>query len=493
MARHRAAGTQRVVDAARAAGAASVAGAERVASAERNIRRSGRVTLIAAIAAIGGFLFGFDTAVINGAVGAIRGEFGIGAGPLGLAVASALLGSAVGAWFGGALSDRIGRLRVMQIAGLLFLVSAILTGVAGNIVTFSIWRVVGGIGVGAASVIVPAYIAEVAPASHRGRLGSLQQLAIVVGIFIALLSDYAIAEISGGASADFLFATPAWRWMFWVGAIPAVVYLFGTLVIPESPRYLVARGQIAEAERVLREVGSEDAPAKIAEIQATLEGERKPSLRDVRGNALGLLPIVWVGIGLSVLQQFVGINVIFYYSTELWSSVGFSESSAMLTSVITAVTNIVVTLVALSIIDKVGRKPLLLVGSSGMIASLGALALIFGTAGKDAQGAPDLGDVAGIVALVAANLFVVSFAVSWGPAVWVLLGEMFPNRIRAMGLAIAGAAQWLANWAVSTTFPSLKDTSLAIPYGIYTFFAVVSLVFVLKCVRETKGKELEDM
>lgn len=493
MARHRAAGTQRVVDAAKAAGAASMAGAERVASAERNIRQSGRVTLIAAIAAIGGFLFGFDTAVINGAVGAIGKAFGTSSYTLGLAVSSALLGSAVGAWFGGALADRLGRLRVMQIAGVLFLVSAILTGLASNVVTFSIWRVIGGIGVGVASVIVPAYIAEVAPAKHRGRLGSMQQLAIVVGIFVALLSDFAIAEIAGGASEVFLAGTPAWRWMFWVGALPAIAYLAGTLVIPESPRYLVAKGELAEAERVLTEVGYEDAAVKIAEIQESLKGERKPSLRDVRGKTLGLLPIIWVGIGLSILQQFVGINVIFYYSTELWSSVGFSESDAMLTSVITSITNIVVTLIALSIIDKVGRKPLLLAGSSGMIVSLGALALVFATAGTDAEGAPVLSTAAGVVALIAANLFVVSFGASWGPAVWVLLGEMFPNRIRAMGLAIAGAAQWVANWAVSTTFPPMKDAGLAIPYTIYTLFAVVSLIFVLKSVRETKGRELEDM
>jgi SP family sugar:H+ symporter-like MFS transporter len=460
--------------------------------ADATIPGSHRVTVVAAVAALGGFLFGFDTAVINGAVGAIESRFDAGAFALGFAVSSALLGSAVGAWFAGGLADRYGRVPMMRVAALLFLVSAIGSGAASSLVLLIVWRVVGGIGVGMASVLVPAYIAEIAPADRRGRLGSLQQLAIVVGIFIALLSDFAIAQIAGGARDDLLGAE-AWRWMLWAGAIPAVAYGFGTFVIPRSPRFLVSKGLLAQAELVLASLGGGDARGRVQDIHRSLHTERTPALRDLRGPALGLLPIVWVGILLSAFQQFVGINVIFYYSSVLWNAVGFSEGDALLITVITSVVNIATTLVAIATIDRWGRKPLLLTGSAGMAASLLALSIVFGTAPTGSGGEPDLGSVAGPVALLAANLFVVFFGMSWGPVVWVLLGEMFPNRIRAIALSVAAAVQWVANFAVSTTFPPLKDAGLGLAYGIYTAAAALSFLFVWVLVRETKGRELEEM
>jgi MFS family permease len=220
---------------------------------------------------------------------------------------------------------------------------------------------------------------------------------------------------------------------------------------------------------------------------------RRPKLGDLVGGRFGLLPVVWIGIALSVFQQFVGINVIFYYSSVLWQAVGFSESDSLKITVITSVTNIATTLIAIALVDRVGRKPLLLVGSVGMTITLGMLALLFGTAPLDAHGQPVLHGAAGPLALVSANLYVVFFGMSWGPVVWVLLGEMFPNRIRAIALSVAASAQWIANFVVSTTFPSLKDISLGLAYGLYTTAALLSLLFVAFLVRETRGKELEHM
>ncbi|WP_182113482.1 sugar porter family MFS transporter [Actinotalea sp. JY-7876] len=453
---------------------------------------TGRAVLLATVAALGGFLFGFDTAVINGAVTAIRDQFEMGAGLTGFAVSSALLGCALGAWGAGRLADRQGRIRVMLISAVLFTVSAIGSGLAVGAWDLIAWRVVGGLGVGAASVIAPAYIAEISPASIRGRLGSLQQLAIVTGIFVALLTDYFLATAAGGAAEELWLGLEAWRWMFMSEALPAVIYGILALQIPESPRYLVARGRDKEARRVLGQVLKSGIDQRLAEIKRTVSIERRSSFRDLRGPALGLLPIVWVGIALSLFQQFVGINVIFYYSSTLWRSVGFSEDDALLQTVITSVTNIVVTVVAIAIIDKVGRRLLLLVGSAGMVVSLGVLAATFAQA-RLVDGEPVLDGAAGVTALVAANGFVVFFGASWGPAVWVLLGEMFNNKIRASALGLAAAAQWIGNFVISTSFPALSSVGLSLAYGLYTFFALLSFFFVLRFVKETKGRELEDM
>jgi SP family sugar:H+ symporter-like MFS transporter len=448
---------------------------------------------LSSVAALGGFLFGYDSSVINGAVSAIGTHFNMAAGALGFAVASALLGAAAGAMVAGRVADGFGRVWAMRVAAILFFVSAVGTGLAPTLALLIIFRVIGGVGVGAASVIAPAYIAEIAPARIRGRLGSLQQLAIVLGIFAALLMDYVIGSGLANSPTSSLAGMQAWRWMFLAMVVPAVIYGVGALFIPESPRYLVVKDRLQEASDVLRRVlGNIDVHAKVRDIQETIAREVKPRMRDLRGPAFGLLPIVWVGIALSVFQQFVGINVIFYYSSVLWHAVGFSESDSLLISVITSVVNIVSTLVAISRIDASGRKPLLVIGSIGMTVTLGVMAAIFGTAAIK-HGEPSLSGAAGPIALIAANLFVFFFAVSWGPVVWVLLGEKFPNRIRAAALSVAAAAQWVANWAISTSFPSLKNAGLGLAYGIYAGCAFVSLLFVLRFVSETKGKELEEM
>lgn len=452
------------------------------------------VTLIAAAAAVGGFLFGFDTAVINGAVAALSTAFNANSFSTGLAVSLALLGSALGAFYAGKIADRYGRVKVMIIASILFTISAIGSGLPFTIWDFTFWRFLGGIAVGAASVIVPAYIAECSPAHLRGRLGSLQQLAIVVGIFIALLCDYFIAVSAGSAESPFLFGIPAWRWMFWTEIPPAILYGVFALMIPESPRYLVAQGKESEATKVLTKILGGDVREKVQEIRQTVLRERQPKFSDLLARSGGLLPVVWIGIGLSLLQQFVGINVIFYYSSILWRAVGFSEQNSLTITVITAIVNIVTTLIAIAFVDKFGRKPLLVLGSIGMTATLGTLAYIFGNAPLDAAGNPTLSGTPGIVALIAANFYVFCFGFSWGPIVWVLLGEMFNNKIRGAALSIAAAIQWIANFAVSTTFPPiLQYFGLGAAYGLYTISAAISLFFVLFFVKETKGIELEDM
>ncbi|MEH2466239.1 sugar porter family MFS transporter [Nostoc sp.] len=453
------------------------------------------VILIAGAAALGGFLFGFDTAVINGAVLSLSKAFNTSSWVTGLAVSLALLGSAVGAFFAGQIADRYGRVKAMVVASALFTISAIGSGFAFTISDFIFWRVLGGIAIGVASVIAPAYIAECSPTDLRGRLGSLQQLAIVVGIFIALLIDYFIVAVSGGsADSPFLFGVAAWRWMFWTAVPPAVFYGMVALTIPESPRYLVAKGREPEAANVLTKILGGDVLPKIEEIRQTVLQERQPRFSDLLSRSGGLLPIVWIGIGLSVFQQFVGINVIFYYSSVLWRAVGFSEQSSLSITVITGAVNIITTLIAIAFVDRFGRKPLLILGSIGMTLTLGTMASIFGNAPLDAAGNPTLTGSAGTVALIAANLYVFCFGFSWGPVVWVLLGEMFNNKIRAAALSVAAAIQWVANFVISTTFPPiLQYFGLGSAYGLYTIAAATSFFFILFFIKETKGIELEDM
>jgi sugar porter (SP) family MFS transporter len=466
-----------------------------VAAPPRRPEQLARVVFIAAAAALGGFLFGYDSAVINGAVDGIKGHFHVGAGTTGLIVSSALLGSAAGASIAGRIADARGRLLVMRLAAILFVISGI-----GSMLPFAawdlaMWRVVGGIAIGMASVIAPTYIAEVSPHTYRGRLASFQQLAIVDGIAISQLVNYAITEFAGGDTRGGMLGLEAWQWMLGVEAVPAVLYLVVATIIPESPRYLVANGMLPEARSVLIEVEGEsaDLDARVEEIRSVLASERRSRLRDLRGKALGLLPIVWVGIGLSVLQQFVGINVIFYYSASLWQSVGIKQTDSLLISLTTSVVNIVGTLIAIAFVDRIGRRPLALIGSIGMTVSLGTAAWAFGSGNKTGGTDIKIPRAEGVVALVAAHTFVLFFALSWGVVVWVMLGEMFPGRIRAAAMSVATAAQWLANWAITVTFPSLSEWSLSGAYVGYTVFAALSIVFVLRYLHETKGKRLEEM
>lgn len=451
----------------------------------------GHVVMIAGAAALGGFLFGYDTSVIDGAVEAIQSHFHVGSTLTGFVVAAALLGSALGAAIAGALADKLGRIRVMQIAAVLFAVSAVGSAVPFAIWDLVLWRVVGGVAIGIASMIGPGYIAEIAPAAYRGRLGSLQQLAIVLGIALSKLVNYGLAAAAGGSATGSLGPLQAWQWMLGVAVVPAVIYLVVSSLIPESPRFLVAAGQVDRAREVLAKVDPADPDSKINQIREALGGERKPRLSDLRGK-LGLMPIVWVGIAIAALQQFVGINVIFYYSSSLWQSVGVDESSSLLLSLFQSIVNIGGTLIAIALVDKVGRKPLLVVGSAGMAVSLAIAGWAFSHStvmGEDAQ----LPYQWGVVALIAASGFVLFFAGSWGVVMWVLLGEMFPMRIRAAALALGTMTNWIANWAVTVSFPSMSEWNLAYTYYIYAAFAVIGLVFVVRYLKETKGRSLESM
>ncbi|GHH76377.1 sugar transporter [Kitasatospora indigofera] len=454
----------------------------------------GHVVFISAAAAMGGFLFGYDSAVINGAVTGIQKHFEVGNGETAFVVAIALLGSAGGAMAAGWLADHLGRVRTMLLAAVLFAISGVGSMFPPTIQVLALWRVVGGVAIGIASVIAPTYIAEVAPTAYRGRLASFQQMAIVLGITVSQLANYALNEAAGGESTGHLAGIQAWQWMLGVETVPALVYGLMALAIPESPRYLIAAGREDEAREVLREVEGEavDLDARTAEIRAVLRSTHKPRLRDLLGGRFGLLPIVWIGIGASVFQQFVGINVIFYYSSFLWQSVGIDESNSLLISLSTSIVNVIGTVLAMTLVDRIGRKPLALAGSAGMAVSLGVAAWAFSfRVGTGATATLD--DAYATTALVAAHVFVFCFAFSWGVVVWVLLGEMFPNRIRALALSVAASAQWIANWAITVTFPDLADWNLSATYVIYACFALLSIPFVAFCIKETKGRTLESM
>ena len=455
---------------------------------------SAYVIALSSVAALGGFLFGFDSGVINGTVDALAHAFGTRAATTGFAVASVLLGCAVGAFVAGTIADRHGRRPTMLLNAVLFLVSAIATGLASSAAFFVASRLVGGLAIGAASVLAPMYIAEVAPSHLRGRLASLQQMAIVLGLFGAFLSNDVLAWVAGGAGATFWLGAPAWRWMFWMEAVPAVAFLAGVLLIPESPRFLVARGRRNDALRVFARIGG-SAEALVRQVEESLRGEHRPRLSDLLvPGTRRLIPVVWIGIGLAAFQQFVGINIIFYYGEVLWKAAGATEQWALRINLLTGLVNILATIPAIALIDRAGRKPLLLVGSAGMAVTLAVMAAVFVTAGTGANGRPLLGQTAAMTGLAAANLYIVAFAISWGPVMWVLLGEMFPNRMRGAALAVSGATNWVANFAVTVTFlPLLSAVGLAGAYALYALAAVLSLPFVWAGVRETRGKTLEQM
>ncbi len=456
-------------------------------------KTTAKVIVLAVAGALGGFLFGFDSSVVNGAVDAVQKSFTLSAGLVGFAVASALIGCAVGAYVAGRIADHWGRIPTMIVGSVLFLLSAIGAGLSFGVWDLIAWRLVGGLGIGIASVIAPAYIAEISPKQLRGRLASLQQLAITIGIFAALLSDTLFANAAGAAGATFWFGMEAWRWMFIAGAVPAVVYGVVALLLPESPRFLVLKNRDDDVKKIFASLWpNDDVDRAIRDMRDAIKQDEQASQKGaLRGKALGLKPIVWVGIILSIFQQFVGINVIFYYSTTLWKSVGFQEKDSFTISVITSVTNIAVTFIAIALVDRVGRRPILLFGSAGMTVSLAVMALAFSQA-DIVKGAPSLPGAWGPIALVAANLFVVSFGASWGPVVWVLLGEIFPTRIRARALGVAAAAQWIANFVVTVSFPPLASVSLVLTYGLYALFALLSFVFVLRVIPETNGMSLEE-
>ena len=456
----------------------------------------GFIFLICVVATIGGFLFGFDSGVINGTVDGLKAAFNSDSVATGFNVASMLLGCAIGAFMAGSLADKLGRKTILIITAVLFIVSAYGSGISVTSFEFVIYRIIGGFAVGAASVLAPAYISEIAPAKYRGTLSSIQQVAIISGLFSAFVSNYYLADIAGVSTAILWMDFEAWRWMFWIELIPAFVFLLALFFIPESPRFLVLKQRNESALKVLKRLYGDDyAQGKLTEIENSFaQDKHEPKFTDLLNKKTGgVRKVVWVGLGLATLQQLVGINIVFYYGAVLWQAVGFSESDALLINILSGGVSIAACLLVMYYIDKVGRKPLLMLGSIGMTITLSILVISFMSADIDESGDLILGSM-GVVALISANAYVFFFNLSWGPVMWVLLGEMFPNQVRGLGLAVSGFTQWTANFAITMMFPiMLASIGLAATYSFYALCAGLSIIFVLKFVSETKGKELEQM
>jgi SP family sugar:H+ symporter-like MFS transporter len=450
---------------------------------------------IVAVATIGGFMFGYDSGVINGTQDGLQSTFRLNELWLGITVSALLPGCAFGAFIAGRSADIWGRRRIMMVAAALFILSAFAAGAAQSAVMMIAARFAAGIGVGAASILSPAYISEVTPARIRGRLSSVQQVMIIAGLTGAFLANYFLALFAGKSTSPLWGHYPAWRWMFWMQTLPASVFLGTLLLIPESPRFLVARGRMDDARRVLtRLFGTAAAASKLADIRRSISADHAPRLSDLVDRTSGRLRgIVWVGIGLATFQQLVGINVVFYYGAVLWQAVGFSEADALKINVLSGALSVAACLVTIALIDRIGRKPLLLIGSIGMALTLTCVTVAFAS-GAIIGGKLHLGYSMALVALVSANVYVIFFNLSWGPVMWVMLGEMFPNQIRGSGLAVSGAFQWAANFLISSSFPLLaRFAGLSVTYGFYAAWAFLSILFVVRAVHETRGTELEDM
>jgi MFS transporter, SP family, sugar:H+ symporter len=457
---------------------------------------AGFIALISGVATIGGFLFGFDSGVINGTVEGLQQAFHTSSAGTGFNVASVLLGSAVGAFAAGSLADVYGRRSILIVSALLFFLSAIGAGAATGSAMFVAARLIGGFAVGAASVLSPAYVAEVTPAATRGKLSTLQQIMINVGLLGSFISNALLAHFAGSATHPLWAGLEAWRWMFWMQTIPSAVFFFALLTIPESPRYLVARGRKDEAHGVLDKIMDDaEARQKIGEIEASLNRDHKPSLADLKDPATGRIrKVVWAGVGIAAFQQLVGINVIFYYGSVLWQSIGYTEAASLGFNILTGVLAVISCLISSNLVDRVGRKPLLLVGSAGMAVMLIVVAIALSTGTTDASNKLTLAYTPGMIAVVSVYIYSIFFNLSWGPVVWVMLGEMFPNQVRGSALAVSGLSQWVANFAITVTFPILlASIGLVGAYAVYAFFALVSIPFVAKLVHETKGVELEAM
>lgn len=435
------------------------------------------------VATLGGLLFGYDTAVISGAIEPLREAFGLTATMKGWATGCALIGCVAGVLFAAGLSDRYGRKFALIVAAALFLISAIGTALPANFFQFVIFRIVGGAGVGIASMISPMYIAEISPARLRGRMVSLNQLAIIAGMLMVYFVNYYIAKMGD----ENWLQDIGWRWMFGSEAIPALVLCVAVFFVPESPRFLCGKGRELEAREILTRIdGPEHAETEMAEIQNVLSQESGDSRELLRP---GLRGILIVGICLAVLQQITGINVFLYYAPDIFKSVAGSETDvAMLQTIVIGAVNLLFTVLAIFTVDRVGRRPLMIIGSAGMGISLAALGL---AAMNHAIGGWLLVFVLGYIA---------SFAMSVGPVTWVILSEIFPTKLRGRALGIATFFLWGANFLVSQTFPMMDEnpTLLKIfnhgfPFLLYAFFCFVLIVVVWRFIPETKGRSLEDI
>lgn len=450
---------------------------------------------IVLIAVIGGLLFGYDTAVISGAEQALD-TFFKGAKDFtytklihGFTASSALIGCVIGGAISGVLASSLGRKKSLLIAGALFFISAVgswgpESGILpygepslSLLIAFNIYRIIGGVGVGLASAICPMYIAEISPANIRGTLVSCNQFAIIFGMLVVYFVNYLIrnnlADTPEGIQAAMVEI--GWRRMFLSEAFPAGLFFLLVFLVPETPRYLVMKGKADKALGILTRInGDEEGARVLAEIKSNIVEKKEKLLSYGIG-------VIIIGVMLSFFQQAIGINVVLYYAPRIFESLGASGDASMMQTIVMGIVNIIFTLVAIFTVDKFGRKPLLIIGSAGMMIGMIALAVFSFT------------DMIGIGALIFIIIYTASFMMSWGPICWVLISEIFPNTIRSQAVAIAVAMQWVANFLVSSTFPSLSAWSVGGTYLIYAIMALLSIVFVWKFVPETKGKTLEDM
>ncbi|MDU1890715.1 MAG: D-xylose transporter XylE [Dysgonomonas sp.] len=444
---------------------------------------------ITLVATIGGLLFGYDTAVISGAEKSIQAyliePLNLGSFAHGATVSSALIGCIIGGFLSGFLSSRLGRKKSLLLAATLFFLSALGSGFPETLFftegetsmallfTFNFYRIIGGIGVGLASAVCPMYIGEIAPAEIRGRLVSFNQFAIIFGMLVVYFVNWGIAN---GQTIEWINAI-GWRYMFASEAIPAALFGLLLLLVPETPRYLALTEQNDKALAVLKKInGSEEkAQSILNDIKGTVSGNVKAKLFSYGKK------VIIIGILLSIFQQFVGINVALYYAPRIFESMGAAKDASMLQTIIMGLVNVIFTVVAILTVDKWGRKPLLITGSIGMAIGMFAISgLAFN-------------NIIGISTLVFIIIYTASFMMSWGPICWVLIAEIFPNKIRGQAVAIAVAAQWFANYLISSTYPPMMEFSGGMTYGFYGLMAVLSALFVWKMVPETKGKTLEDM
>ncbi|MGV6846143.1 MAG: sugar porter family MFS transporter [Lutibacter sp.] len=457
---------------------------------------------------LGGLLFGYDTGVINGTQFYFSKYFELTGALKGFIVSSALLGALVGAAGAGLLSKFIGRKKSLIVAAVLFIISAWGSGLPSMLpestTLLVIFRIIGGVAIGIASMNAPMYIAEIAPAKKRGNLVTFYQLAIVIGFFVVFLVTYFIGN--GLSEADNI--QYGWRQMFWSELVPAFLFLILLFFVPKSPRWLLLNKKSEEAKQVLHRIHGEELGNKeLVEIKEAIEKDEKQEKVSVFTKSL--LPIVIIGTVLSVLQQFTGINAVLYYGADIFEqALGFGKEDILAQQILLASVNLVFTFIAMFTVDKLGRKPLLIIGGFGML--IGFLMMGFSLYFSqythiNAAGTPTISPTEGMISLVGILLFIGSFAMSMGPVVWVILSEIFPNKIRSAAMAIAVAGQWLANYFVSQTFPIIVESDAnklqmyggtwnnALPYFLFSGFIIIIILFVWKFIPETKGKTLEEM
>ncbi|MEN6574695.1 MAG: sugar porter family MFS transporter [Phycisphaerales bacterium] len=450
--------------------------------ADRGVGSTTYVFMVTLVAALGGLLFGYDTGVINGAIGPLKAHFQLDDVREGWAMGCALLGCALGAAGAGPLSDRFGRKKALIVSAILFFISAVGTAVPRTLTTFILYRILGGLGVGAASIISPMYIAEISPARIRGRMVSINQFAIVSGFLVVYFVNYFIALQGDEVWNERL----GWRWMFGSESLPALGLMILSFVVPESPRWLTKQGRSDEALRILTRVdGAAYARTEFAEIKGTLAHEGG-SLRQLFSP--GMRIVLVIGIVLAVLQQVTGINVFLYFGTEIFKKMGSGTNAALLQTIVVGVVNLTFTVVAIWTVDRIGRKPLMIIGSAGMgisLAGMGLAAYLQST---------------GLWMLLFILGYIACFALSVGPVTWVILSEIFPTSIRGRAMAVATVCLWIANYLVSQTFPMMDQNPWLVetfhrgfPFWLYGAFCVVLLLCVWRLVPETKGKSLEQI